>query len=139
MLECNVCGNFPRLGGLITDDHKAGDQCPCCFIPDKDCDGTLVEVPERGPSPLWSTAAEHQQMCEWEEEQTRRLVQTILESLSEETRKAFLQHKDFLVKAIDATLTKIKADPDAAQQRCIRLALGIPLEAAEPKNKEPNK
>ncbi len=42
-LICDSCGLFPIQAGLITDKHKAGDQCPCCYIPDRDCDGLLVE------------------------------------------------------------------------------------------------
>lgn len=41
-LDCTVCGDWPRRAGLIADWHKAGDQCPCCGLPDRDCDGTLV-------------------------------------------------------------------------------------------------
>lgn len=42
-LECDSCGARPRLWGLIKD-HTAGDQCPCCFLDDYDCDGMLVAV-----------------------------------------------------------------------------------------------
>lgn len=41
-LECNNCGSFPERADLLTDEHKAGDQCPCCYLDDYDCDGTLV-------------------------------------------------------------------------------------------------
>ena len=41
-LECNNCGSFPERAGLLTSDHKAGDQCPCCYLADYDCDGTFV-------------------------------------------------------------------------------------------------
>lgn len=42
-LICDSCGLCPVQAGLITDKHKIGDQCPCCYIPDRDCDGLLVE------------------------------------------------------------------------------------------------
>lgn len=48
-LECNTCGNVDYV---LRGHEKAGDQCPCCFIPDRDCDGTLVEIVE-SPSPTW--------------------------------------------------------------------------------------
>jgi hypothetical protein len=44
-LECSSCGSRPYRFELITDKHKAGDQCPCCYLDDYDCDGTLVEIP----------------------------------------------------------------------------------------------
>lgn len=40
-VECNACGATPIRARLITDE-RVGDQCPCCYIPDMDCDGTLV-------------------------------------------------------------------------------------------------
>jgi len=50
--ECNSCGSRPFQWGLVRPDHKAGDQCPCCYLDDYDCDGTLVllesERKERG-------------------------------------------------------------------------------------------
>ena len=44
MLECNSCGSRPVQWGLLSADSKPGDQCPCCFLADYDCDGTLVEL-----------------------------------------------------------------------------------------------
>lgn len=41
-LECNACGRRPSDHALISPDAQAGDQCPCCYIPDLDCDGVLV-------------------------------------------------------------------------------------------------
>lgn len=41
-LVCNACGETPARAALIPLDAKPGDQCPCCFIPDMDCDGTLT-------------------------------------------------------------------------------------------------
>lgn len=43
-LECNNCGSFPKRAGLLTPEHRPGDQCPCCYLDDYDCDGTLVLV-----------------------------------------------------------------------------------------------
>jgi hypothetical protein len=43
-LECNNCGTRPADWGLLKPTDRAGDQCPCCFLDDYDCDGTLVEV-----------------------------------------------------------------------------------------------
>lgn len=45
--ECNSCGSRPFAWGLIRPDHKPGDQCPCCYLDDYDCDGTLVSLPRR--------------------------------------------------------------------------------------------
>jgi len=41
-LECNVCGKRPVQWGLLRPDAAPGDQCPCCYLDDYDCDGTLV-------------------------------------------------------------------------------------------------
>jgi hypothetical protein len=47
-LECTVCGNRPGAWGLMKGSERAGDQCPCCYLDDYDCDGVLVEA---SPSP----------------------------------------------------------------------------------------
>ena len=41
-LSCDACGDTPRTCGLIREDAKVGDFCPCRYHPDMDCDGTLV-------------------------------------------------------------------------------------------------
>jgi len=43
-LECNSCGSRPEQWGLLKGDEKPGDQCPCCYLDDYDCDGTLAFV-----------------------------------------------------------------------------------------------
>lgn len=43
-LECNVCGDRPVKWDLLPVDAHAGDQCPCCFLADYDCDGKLVWI-----------------------------------------------------------------------------------------------
>jgi hypothetical protein len=42
-LVCTACGDYPARAALIPADAKPGDQCPCCFVPDIDCDGTLID------------------------------------------------------------------------------------------------
>lgn len=46
-LECNSCGSRPGQWGLLKGSEKPGDQCPCCYLDDHDCDGTLVVHRER--------------------------------------------------------------------------------------------
>lgn len=41
VLECDVCG---PLESELLEGCDVGDQCPNCFIPDRDCDGILVLV-----------------------------------------------------------------------------------------------
>ena len=43
-LECNNCGTRPADWDLLKATDRPGDQCPCCFLDDYDCDGTLIEV-----------------------------------------------------------------------------------------------
>lgn len=43
LLICNSCGNRPLIWKLIRRNHKIGDQCPCCYLDDYDCDGILEE------------------------------------------------------------------------------------------------
>lgn len=43
-LECCVCGAYPATAGIIPLDAQPGDQCPCCYIHDMDCDGVLVDA-----------------------------------------------------------------------------------------------
>lgn len=43
-LECDNCGERPKHWGLLQSHHIAGDQCPCCYLDDYDCDGILVEI-----------------------------------------------------------------------------------------------
>lgn len=50
-LECDSCGSRPYRFELLTDEHKAGDQCPCCYLDDYDCDGVLVEIPPEEKDP----------------------------------------------------------------------------------------
>ncbi len=50
--ECDSCGSRPRQWELLSPDAKVGDQCPCCYLDDYDCDGRLVAVELERMKPL---------------------------------------------------------------------------------------
>lgn len=39
---CDACGIRAQAMGLLDGHEQAGDQCPCCYLDDVDCDGVLV-------------------------------------------------------------------------------------------------
>ncbi len=58
-LECDSCGSFPVVHGLLSAAHGAGDRCPAGFLDDYDCDGTLraawpVHHPQAPGTTVWS-------------------------------------------------------------------------------------
>jgi hypothetical protein len=61
--ECNNCGPRPFQWGLIRPDHKPGDQCPCCYLDDYDCDGVLVSLPVHGAQPKSAVPADVYVQC----------------------------------------------------------------------------
>lgn len=54
-LECNVCGSFPVRAGLLTMTSRAGDQCPCCYLDNHDCDGVLQKAGHERRSQISNT------------------------------------------------------------------------------------